>query len=101
MMLLMCMAKKYCTPWGYIFHILTVAVPPEVENFSQCLAKASSLSYAAGTADFDSINNFEKSSSASTSRNEGSNLEQSRRAIQEAKVSLDRIIALLTVNEQT
>jgi hypothetical protein len=70
----------------------------EVENFSQCLAKAASLSYAAGTADFDSINNFDKSS-ASTSRNEGSNLEQSRRAIQEAKTSIDRILALLVASD--
>jgi hypothetical protein len=56
------------------------------------LAKASSLSYTAGTADFDSINNFGK---GDNDRNEGSNLEQSRRAIQEAKASLDRILALL------
>jgi hypothetical protein len=50
----------------------------------------------AGTADFDSINNFDKSSATtSTDRNQGSNLEQSRRAIQEAKTSLDRMLVLL------
>lgn len=69
----------------------------ELESFSQCLAKASSLSYMAGTADFDSINNFDKASvsSEATSRNQGSNLEQSRRAIQECKTSLDRMLGLL------
>jgi uncharacterized protein YukE len=69
----------------------------ELELFSQSLAKASSLSYMAGTADFDSINNFDKASASSkaTSRNQGSNLEQSRRAIQECKTSLDRILGLL------
>jgi hypothetical protein len=81
---------------GYGFPIFL-----EVEHFSQCLSKASSLSYAAGTADFDSINNFDKSSASSTSRNEAANLEQSRRAIQEAKTSLDRILTLLGASEQT
>ncbi|KAK1744751.1 hypothetical protein QTG54_004042 [Skeletonema marinoi] len=53
-----------------------------VETFSQEMAKANSLSYTAGTADFDSVNNFAK---GEASVNEGdSNLEQARRAIEEA-----------------
>jgi hypothetical protein len=57
------------------------------------LYKASSLSYTAGVADFDSINNFAKEDSDST--NENSNLAQARRAIVESKDSLDLMIAML------
>eukprot|EP00542_Grammatophora_oceanica_P013050 CAMPEP_0194029894 /NCGR_PEP_ID=MMETSP0009_2-20130614/3528_1 /TAXON_ID=210454 /ORGANISM="Grammatophora oceanica, Strain CCMP 410" /LENGTH=237 /DNA_ID=CAMNT_0038669713 /DNA_START=57 /DNA_END=770 /DNA_ORIENTATION=+ len=61
------------------------------EAFSQALAKATSLAYAAGQ-DFDSQNNFEKGDS---DRNDNSNLEQSRRAIEEAKKAIDGIVGML------
>jgi hypothetical protein len=56
------------------------------------MAKASSLSYAAGVADFDSVNNFNKEDQVT---NSNSNLEQSRLAIKEAKSSLDKIVGFL------
>jgi hypothetical protein len=62
------------------------------EKFTQAISRASSLSYAAGVADLDSVNNFEKDSDY---RNENSNLEQARQAIVEAKQSLDQILALV------
>ena len=65
----------------------------EFENFSQALSKASSLSYAAGIADFDSVNNFAKEDVDNTNAN--SNLEQSREAISQAKGHLDKIVAML------
>jgi hypothetical protein len=65
----------------------------ESESLSQSLAKAASLSYTAGTADFDSMNNFAK---GDTDRKSDSNLEQAKRAIQDAKGSLDRIVAVIS-----
>jgi hypothetical protein len=66
-----------------------------LELLSQSLSRASSLSYMAGTADLDSMNNFDKSKASQDQRNVDSNLEQSRRAIQDAKSSLDRILDLM------
>ncbi|KAL7495175.1 hypothetical protein ACHAWT_007732 [Skeletonema menzelii] len=67
-----------------------------VETFSQEMAKANSLSYTAGTADFDSVNNFAK---GEASVNEGdSNLEQARRAIEEANKALKIASSLITVS---
>lgn len=56
------------------------------------MSKATSLSYTAGTADIDSVNNFTK---GDTNRNENSNLEQTRRTVMEAKNCMDRIIDML------
>jgi hypothetical protein len=69
----------------------------ELEFFAQSMSRASSLSYMAGTADLDSMNNFDKSMASQDQRNADSNLEQSRRAIQDAKSSLDRILDLITL----
>lgn len=67
-----------------------------VETFSQEMAKANSLSYTAGTADFDSVNNFAK---GEASVNEGdSNLEQARRAIEEANKALKIASSLITIS---
>eukprot|EP00984_Skeletonema_dohrnii_P003431 scaffold1165_cov126-Skeletonema_dohrnii-CCMP3373.AAC.5 len=67
-----------------------------VETFSQEMAKANSLSYTAGTADFDSVNNFAK---GEASVNEGdSNLEQARRAIEEANKALKTASSLIAVS---
>ena len=65
---------------------------PAVEIFSQSISKASTLSYTAGTADFDSMNNFAK---GDENIGDGSNLEQARQAIEEANFSLKRAVALL------
>lgn len=65
----------------------------ELENFSQSYSKASSLSYAAGTADFDSVNNFSKDAINDTNSN--SNLEQAKEAIAQAKGNLDTIVGML------
>lgn len=65
----------------------------ELESFSQSLSRAASLSYTAGTADFDSMNSFSKGERGN--RNENSNLEQARKAIMEAKSSIDRMVSLL------
>lgn len=89
-----------------------------LESFSQSLAKASTLSYAAGTADFDgkfcdcfvltwktcpthspttfdtsAVNNFAKD--AVDEINENSNLEQAKLAISQAKSNLDLIVKYL------
>lgn len=67
-----------------------------VETFSQEMAKANSLSYTAGTADFDSVNNFAK---GEANVNEGdSNLEQARRAIEEANRALKIASSLITAS---
>jgi len=67
-----------------------------VETFSQEMAKANSLSYTAGTADFDSVNNFAKGEAIV---NEGdSNLEQARRAIEEANKALKIASSLIAVS---
>ena len=72
--------------------LLTSHIRIEMELFQQSMSKAASLSYTAGTADFDSVNNFNK---GEQNQKEDSNLEQARRAIVEAKTSLDRIVSLL------
>lgn len=67
-----------------------------VETFSQEMAKANSLSYTAGIADFDSVNNFAK---GEADVNEGnSNLEQARRAIEEANKALKIASSLIAVS---
>lgn len=68
------------------------------ELFSQTLSKASSLSYMAGVADFDSVNTFAKGSESDVSNGDGnSNLDQTKRAIGEARAALGTIVALLTM----
>ena len=67
----------------------------QVEIFQNAISRASSLSYAAGIADFDSVNNFEKDSQNTLEEN--SNLEQARKAIGEAKSSIDLIVQYLTL----
>lgn len=62
-----------------------------VESFSQALSRATSLSYTAGTADFDAVNNFAEGEKSG----DGSNLEQARGAIAEANDSLKKAVALL------
>ena len=69
----------------------------EVESFQGAISRASAASYTAGVADFDSMNNFEKGSQKDES---DSNLEQARRAIGDAKVSIERIVAILDKNAQ-
>jgi hypothetical protein len=82
-----------------IFHLTKFRPIPELEKFSQSYSKASSLSYAAGIADFDSVNNFSKED-AEEARNDNSNLAQTKEAILEAKASLDRLVALLQKQEE-
>lgn len=65
----------------------------EVESFSQSMSSASSLSYTAGIADFDSINNFEKGTQESGNE---SSLEKARKAIVDAKNSLQIIVEFLS-----
>lgn len=70
------------------------------EQFSAALSKASSLSYMAGVADFESVNTFAKGSDSEVSNGEGnSNLDQSKRAIGEAQTYLGKIVALLPGTE--
>lgn len=66
----------------------------ETEAFSQSLARSSALSWFAGHADFESMNNFAK---GEQEVREDSNLEQSKRAIVEVKASLDKVITFLPV----
>jgi hypothetical protein len=65
----------------------------ESEAFSQAISKARSLSYTAGVADLDSVNNFSKDDADKINKN--SNLEQTRAAIGEAKSNLDRIVDMV------
>jgi len=94
----------------------------EVESFSRAISRASSLSYAAGMADLNSVNNFAKdedpnaiaptstatittTTPTSTVTNttatptvqtpEDSNLEQARTAVVDAKGNIDRILKFL------
>jgi hypothetical protein len=68
----------------------------ELEAFSQAYARASSLSYTAGVADLDSVNNFSKEEADDGSSNDvNSNLNQAKDAISQAKASLDVLVALL------
>jgi hypothetical protein len=64
----------------------------EMEAFSQSISKAASLSYTSGIADFDSVNDFAK---GDFKPKEDSNLEQARRAIVQAKASLDKMIIIM------
>ena len=73
----------------------------EYEQFSQSYSKASSLSYTAGVADFDSVNNFGKDAVGDDNRNQNSNLQQTKGAIQEAERNLNQIIAILLKGEET
>lgn len=68
------------------------------ESFSQALSRASSLSYTAGVSDFDSVNNFAKDDSRNLGE-DGSNLEQARKAIDEANVVLTKAISLLIADD--
>lgn len=72
----------------------------EYEQFSQSYSKASSLSYTAGVADFDSVNNFGKDAVGDDNRNQNSNLQQTKGAIQEAERNLNQIIAILLKGEE-
>lgn len=65
----------------------------EVEAFSQAISRASILSYTAGMSDLDAVNNFEKGEERASG--DDTNLEQAKRAIGEAKLSLDKVIDLL------
>ena len=87
--------KSTIHPWisDDLFYYTILYYLIEFENFSQALSRASSLSYAAGIADFDSVNNFAKEDVDNTNAN--SNLEQSREAISQAKGHLDKIVAML------
>jgi hypothetical protein len=82
-----------------IFFCVCVYVTKEGELFLQSLSKAISLSYAAGSADVDSVQNFGKEDTNNTNQN--SNLEQARQAIVEAKTSLDKIISVLISSTST
>lgn len=64
----------------------------ESEHFTQALSRASALSWFAGRNDFDSMNNFSKGEQPIRV---DSNLEQSKRAIAEAKSALDNLIGFL------
>jgi hypothetical protein len=68
----------------------------EMELFSQNLSKAISLSYVAGTADFDAVNNYAKDERRVAAANSSSNLEQARLSIVEAKRNLDELVGILT-----
>jgi len=68
----------------------------EVESFQRSIARASTASYAAGMSDLDSIINFEKG----TQNNAGdSNLNQAKEAVEDAKVSIERIVYMLGKSE--
>lgn len=86
----------------------------EVDAFSRAISQASSLSYTAGMADLNSVNNFAKdddppatsapsiaatnstTSSPTVQIPEDSNLDQARKAVMDAKVHIDRILKLLS-----
>jgi len=96
----------------------------EVESFSRAISRASSLSYAAGMADLNSVNNFAKDEDpnaitptstatdmtaitpTSTATNatttptvqspDDTNLEQARTAVVDAKGSIDRILKFVS-----
>jgi hypothetical protein len=86
--------------WAHIFSLSPIKSGPiESEAFSQAISKAKSLSYTAGVADFDSVNNFSKAEADNINKN--SNLEQTRSAIGEAKSNLDRIVAMLQKGQQS
>lgn len=63
-----------------------------MESFQYSMNQAASLSYLSQTADFDANNNFQKDDKF---RKEDSALEQARKAILDAKNSLDRMANML------
>ncbi|KAL3786162.1 hypothetical protein ACHAWO_010574 [Cyclotella atomus] len=67
-----------------------------VESFSQALSRANSFSYTAGVSDFDSMNNFAKDQKLDE---DGSNLSQAKRAIEEANLNLKKAVSLLVSDE--
>ena len=80
----------------YILNVtLNIFLKAEFEEFSQSYSKATSLSYTAGVADLDSVNNFSKDEASEINRDDDSNLQQTKQAITEAKRNLDGIILLL------
>ena len=81
------------------FHFVPFSLNKEFERFSQAYSKATSLSYTAGVADLDSVNNFSKDDVDELNRDDNSNLQQTQEAIKEAKGNLDRIILLLLNNK--
>lgn len=66
----------------------------EIERIEQNLSKARSLSYTAGMADFNSVNNFEKDQIKAVLADD-SNLEQARRSIEQIVESLKKIDGML------
>ena len=69
----------------------------EVESFQGAISRAAAASYAAGMSDLDSVNNFEKG----TQQEDGdSNLDQARKAIEDARVSIGRIVSFLDKSER-
>lgn len=62
----------------------------EIEAIEQTLAKARSLSYTAGVADFNSVNNFEKDQIKAVLA-DNSNLEQTRLSIETVVKGLHKI----------
>ena len=62
----------------------------EIETIEQTLAKARSLSYTAGVADFNSVNNFEKDQIKAVLA-DNSNLEQTRLSIETVVKGLQKI----------
>lgn len=67
----------------------------ELEAFSQAYSQAASLSYTAGIADLDSVNNFSKEDADESKRDKNSNLQQTKQVIREAKRNLDVVILIL------
>lgn len=67
-----------------------------VEQYSQSMSSAISLSYMAGTADFDSVNNFDKTQQDSSTARADTSLDKARISILEAKRSLEVVVKLLS-----
>jgi hypothetical protein len=71
-----------------------------VEKYSQSMSSAISLTYMAGTADFDSVNNFEKGKQDSALGRGDTSLEKARRSIIEANHSLKVVVELLSQGQE-
>jgi hypothetical protein len=67
-----------------------------VETYSQAMSAAISLSYTAGTADFDSVNNFDKGQQELSISRADTSLDKARISILEAKRSLEVVVKLLS-----
>jgi hypothetical protein len=67
-----------------------------VEQYSQSMSSVISLSYMAGTADFDSVNNFDKTQQDSSTARADTSLDKARISILEAKRSLEVVVKLLS-----